>query len=208
MGLIATMTALVLGLQLGSAKSSFDTQKNELTDISAKIIQLDRVLAHYGPDANAVRDLLRSSVEEKLERIWPQERTPRSTLQPTPLGNEDIYEKIQEFSPTTDVQRAAKAHALSIVFDIGQTRWLMIEQESTSASMPPLMLVMSFCLIISFISFGLFAPRNATVIVTFSVCAMSVSAAIFLILELYSPFDGVIRIPSEPLRNALAHLGQ
>jgi hypothetical protein len=208
MGLIATMTALVLGLQLGSAKSSFDTQKSEVTDISAKIILLDRTLAHYGPDTRAVRDLLRSSVEDKLERVWPQDPAPRSTLQPTPLGNEDIYEKVQELLPTTDVQRAAKARALSILFDIGQTRWLMIEQESNSASMPPLLFVMAFWLTITFISFGLFAPRNATVIITVSVCAMSVSAAIFLILELYSPFNGVIRIPSEPLRNALVQLGQ
>jgi hypothetical protein len=72
MGLMATMTALVLGLQLGSAQSAFEAQERNLIEISAKLILLDRALAHYGPETKAVRDLLRRSVAEKLELIWPE----------------------------------------------------------------------------------------------------------------------------------------
>ena len=72
----------------------------------------------------------------------------------------------------------------------------------------PFLVVLVFWLTILFISFGLFAPPNATVIATLFVCALSVSGAIFLILELDQPFEGLIRISSAPLRNALAHLGQ
>jgi hypothetical protein len=72
----------------------------------------------------------------------------------------------------------------------------------------PFLVVLVFWLTVLFVSFGLFAPPNATVIATLFVCALSVSAAIFLILELDQPFEGLIRFSSAPLRNALAYLGQ
>jgi hypothetical protein len=68
--------------------------------------------------------------------------------------------------------------------------------------------VLVFWLAIIFASFGLFAPRNATVIAAFVVCALSVSGAIFLILELDRSFEGMLQVSSAPLRAALAHLGQ
>jgi membrane-bound ClpP family serine protease len=58
------------------------------------------------------------------------------------------------------------------------------------------------------VSFGLFAPRKWTVGISLFLSALSVSGAIFLILELYSPYGGVIRVSSAPLRAALTHLGQ
>ena len=115
--------------------------------------------------------------------------------------------RFQELSPANESQRAAKGHALTILFDIGQARWLSFGQESNSASMPVLVVVTSW-LTITFISFGLFAPRNAVAIFTMFVCATPVSGAIFLTLELYSPLNGLRRISSEPLRNAILRLGQ
>jgi hypothetical protein len=207
MGLMATMTALVLGLQLGSAGTAFDAEQRGLTEISTKIILLDGALAHYGPESEAARDRLRSSVAQKLELLWPQAQKQRSQWQPKSSDSDGIYYLIQELSPSTDSQRAAKAQALGILFDLGQTRWLMFEQQSTSASMPLLLVVASW-LTVMFISLGLFAPRNATAILTLFFCAISVSCAVFLILELHSPLSGMIRLDSSPLRNALLHVGQ
>lgn len=207
MGLMATMTALVLGLQLGSAQSSFEAQERNLVEISAKLILLDRALAHYGPETKAVRELVRSSAVQKLELIWPQHRAQHFQWQPTSLESDQIYYSIQGLSPGNESERAAKSQALSILFDIGQTRWLTFEQESNSASMPILIVVTSW-LTITFISFGLFAPRNAIAISTLFICATVISGAIFLTLELYSPLNGMIRISGEPLRNAIQRLGQ
>jgi hypothetical protein len=58
MGLVGTMAALVLGLLVASAKSSFDDQSAELTGLSANVVVLDRVLAHYGPETKDARELL------------------------------------------------------------------------------------------------------------------------------------------------------
>jgi hypothetical protein len=82
----------------------------------------------------------------------------------------------------------------------------MYEQRITSVSIP-LLVVLIFWLTIIFVSFGLFAPPNVMVIASFFVSAMSVSGAIFLILEMYTPYGGLIQISTAPLRAALAHLG-
>ena len=206
MGLVATMSALVLGLLVSSAKTFYDGQSTELTEISARIVMLDRVLAHYGPETKEARDLLRGVVVRTIDRIWPQERTRASEVQPS-SGAEVVYDKIQALSPKDDKQRSLQAQALSIATSLGQTRWLMYEQRTNSVS-KPLLVVLVFWLTVIFSSFGLFAPRNATVTVALFVSGVSVSGAIFLILEMYTPYSGLIEISSASLRFALAHLGQ
>ncbi len=206
MGLVGTMAALVLGLLIASAKGSFDTQSNELTDMSSRIVLLDRVLAHYGPEAKDARDALRSSVEHAVE--WASVKQAIDSPHFGANNNDEIlYDKIQELSPKDDAQRSIQGQALSLVMSLGQTRWLMAEQRTNSISVS-MLVVLIFWLTIIFISFGLYAPRNATVVVSLLVSAISVSGAIFLILEMYSPFEGLIHVSTAPLRAALSHLGQ
>ena len=207
MALTATMSALVLALLINSAKSSFDAQRNEVTQISANIILLDRVLAHYGPETKEARDLLGLSAAGMTDRIWLENRTGPTELEPTAVGAEAFYDKIQELSPQNEVQRSLQAQALRLSVDVGQTRWLLFEQRGRSIPMPFLVLLV-FWVTIIFLSFGLFAPSNATVIATLFLCALSVSGAIFMILELDRPFGGLIQISSAPLRNAIANLGK
>ncbi|HYL91613.1 MAG TPA: hypothetical protein VEW69_00495, partial [Alphaproteobacteria bacterium] len=104
-------------------------------------------------------------------------------------------------------QRTMQAQAVSIVIGLGQMRWLMYEQRATSVSLP-LLIILIFWLTIIFISFGLFAPLNVTVVASLFVSSLSVSSAILLILEMYSPYRGLIQLSSAPLRVALAHLGK
>jgi Protein of unknown function (DUF4239) len=207
MSLIGTLTALVLGLLIASAKSYYDTQSSELTEMSAKVVLLDRVLSHYGPETKEDRDLLRNAIDRMLEELWPKGSGQHPQVRPTAAGGEIIYDKIQELSPKNDTQRSLQAQALNMGIEIGKTRWTMFEQAGSFVSIP-LLAVLVFWLLTIFISFGLFAPRNPTTIATLFVCALSVSGAIFLILEMYSPFQGMMQISSASLRNALAQLGQ
>jgi hypothetical protein len=139
--------------------------------------------------------------------MWHQDHQQHSEMEPTAAGGEILYDKIQALSPKNDYERALQAQASSMAIDLGKMRWLMFEQGTTSISVP-LLDVLVFWLVIVFTSFGLFAPNNATVVATLFLCAVSVSGAIFLILEMYTPFEGLIQISSAPLRSALAHLGQ
>jgi hypothetical protein len=174
--------------------------------MSTNLIVLDRVMAHYGPETQEARDLLRRSVAAALDRMWPESRSQPAQLAPI-AGAEGPYDKILKLSPQHDAQRALQAQALRISTDLLQTRWLLAEQRRSSIAMPFLVMLV-FWLAVLFVSFGLFAPPNATVIATLFVCALSVSGAIFLILELDQPFEGLIRLSSAPLRDALAGLGQ
>jgi len=208
-GLIGTMSALVLGLLVASAKGSYDTQRSELIQMSSKIVVLDRVLAHYGPETKEARDHLRRTVAGMLEQFWPEDVRRRGEKEPAGAGGvgEAFYDKVQALAPQNDAQRSLQAQALGIAMDVGQTRWLMFQQGDSSISVP-LLVVVVFWLTIIFMSFGLFAQPNALAIGVLFISAISVSAAIFLILELDQPFGGLIQISSAPLGNALALLGR
>ena len=207
MGLVGTMAALILGLLVAAAKGSYDTEKNEVTQMAAKIVFLDRVLANYGPESADSRVLLRRMVEGALNRMWPEERSQHVQLDPAGSGIEELHKAIQKLTPKNDAQASLRAQAVGMDSDLGQLRWLLFEQSGRSVSMPLLIVVISWLAII-FLSWGLFAPANSIAITALLLAAISVSGAIFVILELDQPFEGVIQIPSAPMRNALAHLGK
>ena len=205
--LIATMAALVLGLLVASAKSTYDTRRTQLLQVSADIILLDRVLANYGPETQDARVMLQRSVAAVLEQFWPANRARLVTIDRSASSVESVYDNIQRLAPRSDAQRSLQAQALTIAFDLGRTRVLLFEQLDNSIP-APFLVVLVFWLAVIFVSFGLFAPRNGIVAVAFFVCALSVSGAIFLILELDRSFDGMLQVSSAPLRSALAQLGQ
>src|SRR5262245_22958372 len=208
MGLIATMAALVLGLLTGSAKSSFDTQDGELKQMAANVLLLDRTLAHYG-ETKSIRDQIRHAIEYKLAATWPEDGSAgRGDTSETTPAVERIEDEIRALSPQNDVQRALQSRALEITGNVLQTRWLMFGQQAGNAIQTPLLVVMVIWLAALFASFGLFAPRNATVIAVLCVSALSVAGAILLILEMNQPFQGLVKVSSAPLRYTLVHLGQ
>jgi len=177
--------------------------------MSADFIQLDRVLAHYGPETKDARGLLRLTVARGLGTAKDV-----SDYRPTILDTAEVkasadsfFERIQQLTPVNDAQRALHAQAMQIGAELGRTRSLLLEQTGGTIPMP-FLFVLVFWFTMIFISFGLFAPSNSTVISVLLVCALSVAGAIFLILELDRPFEGLIQISEAPLRDALAHLGQ
>jgi len=205
-GLVVTMAALVLGMLVSSAKSSYDLQKSQVSTLAAKIVLLDRILATYGPETAESRVQLRKFVQASLERVWPTESKRRYELQPRE-DVDGVFEHLQMLSPKSPKQEAARSEALAMAIELRESRWvLFLQSENNSVSIPLLIVVVSWLAAI-FLSFGLFAPPNGTVIVTLMVCAVAVSAAIFIILEMYSPFSGFLKISSAPIRDALNQLG-
>src|SRR5262249_3929377 len=188
-------------------KGSYDTQRGEVTQMAANVLLLDRVLAHYGPESKDARDLLRGFVSRVLDQMWPTTGSGSAALDQSEAGDEGRFEKIQSLSPPNAAQRALRADARQVTIDLGRTRTLLVAQSGSTIPLP-FLVILTFWLTVLFASFGLFAPRNVTVVATLLVCALSVSGAIYLILELDQPFQGFIHVSSAPLRTALAHLGQ
>lgn len=206
LGVVGTMAGLVLGLLVASATNSYNAQRAELLQVSANVVLLDRVLAHYGPEADGSRLALRGTVQRTLDRIWPQGGHSHPQVDPFASGGDAFFDDIEALSPKNDRQRSLKPEAIGLAIGLGQVRWLMFEQAGSSISMP-LLILLIFWFTITFVGFGLFAPANATTVVALALCGLAVSGAIFVTLEMYSPFEGVVRLSSVPLRAALTHLG-
>jgi len=202
MGLVATMAALVLGLLVSSVKGSYDTERSEVIQMAAKVAFLDRVLAIYGPEAAEARTRFHEAVKEAVMAMWPREASGSAQLAPNPKPGNAVYAAVKDLSPHDDMQRKLKDQATTIATDLGQLRSLLVAQSVPSISTPMLIILVSW-LVVIFLGFSVLAPPNATVMFALMVSALAVSGAIFLILELDQPFDGLIRISSEPMLNAM-----
>src|SRR5215469_13114470 len=209
MGLVVTTVAIALGLLVGSAKSFFDTQNAEMAQLAANYVMLDRLLAQYGPDANDARAALRTALARQIERREGVLGTNKlySDIKSGATMGESIVEKIHGLVPKDDDQKFFKEQSLGLEVQLGQLRWLMYEQNSVP--FPSFLLVMLIgWLIVLFVSFGIFAPRNPLVLAGFLVSAAVVCGAILLILQMYHPQRGLIRVSDAPLRAAMAQLGR
>ena len=200
--LIATIAALVLGLLIASAKSSFDTQSTQLKQITANLILLDNVLAQYGPEARPIREQMRTTVGPFADRLWHEKQLGTNGQFERDEAAERVYLEIQKLSPQDHLQRSLQSRAVQISNDLAQVRFLLFT-ESENLMPRSFVAVLGFWLVIIFASFSLFSPLNVTVCVALSLFALSAASAIYFILELSQPFTGLLRLSSAPLRNAL-----
>jgi hypothetical protein len=204
MGLIATMSALVLGLLISSANNTYDAQASGLRQMSADLAQLDRMLVLYGPETQDLRGLIRQAVTAAHQRIWPPDGSEPPNLDPS-VGRaltDTLYSKLQDLAPKTAAQTRALDKIWQLSTSLTQMRLLMYEQLNASVSWP-LLTVLIFWVSVLFLGFGLFSRFHSTLIVALLIGAISVAGAIFLIMELNQPYSGMIRLSDAPLRAAM-----
>jgi len=208
MGMLATLSAVVLGLLTGSAISSLAEKEGELRNAGVQFIMLDRTLAAYGPETKAARDLLKQTLTRRISQIWPEEGG-NVTLNALGggAGIDLVQRELFTLSPQTDAQRWLHSNALQFTNTIALSRWTTVEQIGSRFPWPFFMIVV-FWLAIIFASFGVFAPRNASVTAALFVAALGLAGAIFMILEMDQPYRGLVKIPSTSLRVALDQLGR
>ena len=170
---------------------------------------LDRVMAQYGPETAASRQLLRDHTAAGVDAFWSSDRFKVASL--GTLERTDAVEAIQRqlrgLSPGSDDQRELRSRALAVSGDLAKAHWLTVARSGGTIPTPFLIVLVAW-LAISFAGLGLLAARNATVIAAGMAAALAVAAAVFLILELDTPYDGVIVLSDEPLRLALQQLGE
>ena len=208
-GLVATLAALVLGLLVSTAAGSFNSENDELNQIAAQTILLDRMMAEYGPETREAREQLRRSVLARLALLWPKDgsRPPKASIA-ADADFEGMQANLRALSPRSEAQKGLQADAVKAALILAQTRWLLIVQEEEGSIPLLFIVVLTIWLAAIFASFSLFAPRNLTIAIALMIGALSVSGAVFLILELGSPYGGMIKLSSMPLRLVLEHLGK
>jgi hypothetical protein len=203
MGVVGTLTALVLGLLIATASTTFNTRNQEITTLAAKVIRLDRVLRRFGPEADDERKMLRDYMTMKFKDLFPPGRAKPVLENPkTIVLFEELEDRLSAMEGRSPHQRWLLSHALALTTEIAELRWLLIEQDVIGIPVPVLIVVV-FWLCLLFMSFGLFSPRNATVTVALFFCTIAVAGAIQTMLDLSRPFQGVVRVSDKPLRHAL-----
>lgn len=207
-GMISMMAALVIGLLVSSAKQQFDSTNTAIVESGAKAILLDKVLASYGPEGQALREHLRAGVEGAVALLWPEEHPEAASEKfEKATGLESLSRKLLKLKPQDDARRALRKQALGLCQDLLMSRWVQIEQAQTALP-APFFIILLFWLTMLYLGFGLVAPRNGTVVTAMFVGALALATAVFLILEMSRPMEGVFKVSSAPLRKALEHLGR
>lgn len=204
-GLIGTIAALVLGLLIASAKSSYDARVTQFKQITANVILLDLLLEQYGPDAQNLRTMLRLGVPIMIERITNEGRSGNPAPFETTSEAQRFVARVEDLKPNSETQRAVQARIINATIQLAESRLALFTQAHESIP-APFLAILVFWLAIIFASFGLFVRPVAVVIITFVVGAMSVSGALFLILEMDQPFAGIFQISTGTLSQALAPL--
>lgn len=208
-GLIATIAALVLGLLISSAKTSYDAVNGDLQRNAVNILRLDRTLVQYGPEAQPLREGLKRSYSNWVDMLASGDR-----VRIAQLDSPQILSHISEFQrhvaalkPATAAQQQLKDRALDISDEVFTARWLALMQKNGTIPMT-LLIVLAAWLCVIFGTFGLFAPHNHTVLFFFLICALSASGAIYVILEMDTPLTGFVRVSVAPMREAISQMNQ
>jgi hypothetical protein len=201
--LVATMSALVLALLFASTRTSFERSSGLVSRLTADIAELDRVLKHYGPEADPVRAALRAEIQPMIDSIWREEAVARGVkLDESKAPEEQVLYMLQDLQPANAKQRALHARAIQIGADLQQTQIALFAQPTDSIS-NTFLIVLIVWLMFIFGIFSMSAPANPTMFAVIAICILSASAAFYLILELGLPFGGLMQLSNEPLRNAL-----
>src|SRR5450631_1057492 len=141
-GLIGTLAALVLGLLIASAKSSFDQKTNQVRQMTATIILLDDLLAQYGSEAAPLRNLLRQSIPPLANRIWHEEAGKPVHFESSALSLA-FETQLERLSPNNDVQRSLQSRAIQAFTEGAQVRLQLFAQ--AGGSIPaPFMIILVF----------------------------------------------------------------
>jgi hypothetical protein len=208
MAMLATLSAVVLGLLTGSSISSLGEKEAEFRSAGVQFIMLDRTLAEYGPETAKTRGLLKQLLTERISQIWPEEDGAVSlTALSSGAGINLVQRDLFALTPQTEQQRWLRTNALQITNTIAESRWTTVEQIGSRFPWAFFIVVVAWLAVI-FASFGLFAPRNASMTAALLIAALALAIPIFMMLEMDQPYGGLVKIPSTSLRVALDQLGR
>jgi hypothetical protein len=210
-GLLTLLSALVLGLLIWTAYGVYSGQSLAVQTLAAKILQLDLALADYGPEASAGRAHLRQDLAKTVEAIWNADLTDsKFAAHNFAAAIENLRHRegfLKSLNPSTDEQTRALGAARQTVDSIGQSRLQMSFALYGAVSYPLVYIVVGWAVAL-FCGFGLMSKGNAMSVVALVFGALAVASAIYLILDLSSPYSGLFRASPAPLQQVLAQMSQ
>ena len=205
--MVSLIAALVLGLLVATAKNKFDTTNQETEEFAAKLMLINRELVNFGPEANDARALLRKYAAAKIAATWPSEPGPKPESNDPPPWKllESLQQSLSGLKPNTEAQRSEATAASEAAADLEKATWLQAAQESAHVQ-HPFVIILIVWLFVLFVSFGLFAPRNTLVVAALLVGALAITGAVVLIVDMDSPYEGIVVVSPQPMQQALAQM--
>ncbi|HUC16276.1 MAG TPA: hypothetical protein VMA37_01140 [Acetobacteraceae bacterium] len=218
--MLVTFAALVMSLLIYSVKGSFDQANTDMAALAAEIVQTDQCLRNYGPETEGARAALRDYTAAVIATTWPSQPKPaavgalaglrpisQGAMESVVLGDivNEIGLRIRRLEAADAYHRGIADSCLADFHDFVQARWAVNEEARSTISLP-FFIVLVFWLMVIFVCFGLNAPRTTFVFMTIALCALSISSAVYVMLDIDTPFSGVIRISSQPMRNAYSDI--
>jgi hypothetical protein len=205
--MVSFLAALVLGLLVATAKNKFDTTNQVTEEFAAKLMLINREMVNFGPEANDARALLRKYAIAKIAATWPAEPGPTPEPGDPPPWKllESFKQSLSGLKPNTDAQGSETTAAAAAAADLEKATWLQAAQESAHVQ-HPFIIILIVWLFVLFLSFSLFAPRNALVVAALLVGALAISGAVLLIVDMDSPYEGILIVSPQPMQQALARI--
>ena len=203
-GFLSTLAALVIGLMIASAKNTYDSQNTNIRQLGTNAVLVDQMLTQYGPEAKPARTLLREIIPSATARIWRENASGKGGGSAFVVSEiaERFYNAVEGLKPANAEQTSLKSRIIQLTTDIGRTRLLVFTQGDDAIPVP-FFIVLVFWLVVIFASFSLFAEPSPIVVASTLVFALSVSSALFLIVDLSHPFEGLMQISNHHLHMVL-----
>lgn len=206
-GLLTLLSALVLGLLIWTAYGVYAGQNTAIQTLAAKVLQFDRALEDYGPEASAARTQLRQGLATSIDKVWGTSESDRNFAAhnfAAALQSQRGWDAIlTSLHPSTDAQKQALAAATSTIVSINQARLQMSFALANPVSIPLVVTVVAWATLL-FFGYGLLSGGNVASFVVLAVGALAVASAAYLILDLSGPYAGLFRVSSAPLDQVLA----
>jgi len=210
-GLLTLLSALVLGLLIWTAYGVYSSQNTAIQTLAAKILQLDLALADYGPEADAGRAQMRQDLAHTLNQVWSADRGDEAFITENFSAAIDSMRHkagyLQALTPDTDAQKHALDQAQQTIDAIAQSRLQMAFGLSSPVSYM-LVYVVTGWVAALFCAYGLMSRASVMTFVVFGLGGLAIASAVYVILDLSSPYSGFFRASSAPLERVLAQIGR
>ena len=200
------MTSLVISLMLNQARNTLESADKGVHAYAVQLILFDRAMRHYGVDETAeARRALLAYTQQAARRMGQSDPAISSATAESLLR--DTIEAVRKLRPA-DTEHVKIQEELERRYSaIYEMRWSLVEQ--SEGTVPTALLVMvTLWLILIFASYGFRAPKNSFVAASFLVSSLLIAGAIYLILDMDVPFQGLIQVSPAPLEHVVAELSR
>lgn len=208
LAIVATMSSLLLGLMVNSARFNYSDAYSDLQKYAAVIQLLDIELRHFGPDGCPLRTTLDDYVRKLIAETWDGGAAQDSAQAASQAAMNALLRfdgQVRALVASDADQQSARSTIQALSRQLVEYRWKVTG--AARSTTPVLFIAVVICwFALIFAYSGVFAPVNAFVVTAHVLAMVCIATAIFLVIELGAPFSGPMQVSPEPVQALLDHM--